>query len=156
MMTQLIEIPVPAVTQRQQLPDIQQLRSQEGQQIIVKGLSLVTPKVLTNSMTIAGTNATLAELRKMTLVLYSLGWERGQMIPLLFLNAMADGDGTTATTIPYAQSNFQFDNWAQVDWPKSYLLYANGQQAAGTPYTVMLNVSYVKLDSQNQPIVTAR
>lgn len=151
--SQLIEIPVPLATQRQRLPDVQQLRSQEGQTIIIKALRLVTPKVLTNAMTLTGVNAPLAELRKICLVLYSEGWEKGQMIPLLSLNDFADADATTATTIPYRNTPTRFNNWRNVDWAQSYLLYANGQPAANTPYVVLLDCEYIKLDAYGKPII---
>ena len=151
--SQLIEIPVPLATQRQRLPDVQQLRSQEGQTIIIKSLRLITAKVLANAMTLTGTNATLAELRKICLVLYSEGWEKGQMIPILSLNDVADADSTAATTIPYRNNPTRFNNWRNVDWAQSYLLYANGTPAAGTPYVVMLDVEYIKLDAQGKQII---
>lgn len=151
--SQLVEVPVPSATQRQRLPDTQQLRSQEGQTIIIKAIRLITPKVLTHAMTIAGTNAPLAELRKISLVLYSEGWEKGQMIPLLTLNDFADNDATAATTIPYRNHSTRLNNWRNVDWAQSYLLYANGQPAANTPYVVMFDVEYIKLDYQGKPII---
>lgn len=154
-MTQLIEIPVTQAQQKVPLPDIQQLRSQEGQIIIIQSLHLVTAKVLTNGMTIAGTNAPLAELQKICLVLYSRGWQRGQLIPLLSLNDMADSDATTATTIPYRNQSTRFANWRNVDFPQSFLQYANGTAAANVPYVIMLNCCYLKLDANLQPILGA-
>jgi len=151
--SQLIEIPVPLATQKQRLPDVQQLRSQEGQTIIIKALRLITNKVLTNAMVLTGTNATLAELRKICLVLYSEGWEKGQMIPLLSLNDMADADSANATTIPYRNKTTRFNNWRNVDWAQSYLLYANGVPAAGTPYVVLLEAEYIKLDKHGDEII---
>lgn len=151
--SQLVEVPVAVATQRQRLPDVQQLRSQEGQTIIIKAIRLITPKVLPNAMTIAGTNAPIAELQKICLVLYSEGWEKGQMIPLLTLNDVADADATTATTIPYRNQATRFNNWRNVDWAQSYLQYANGQAAANTPYVVMFDVEYIKLDAYGKPII---
>lgn len=156
-MSQLIEIPVGVNgQQRIQLPDIQQLRSTVDQTIIIKGLRLISPKVLSNGMTVAGTNAPLAELRKIALVLYSEGWERGQMIPLLTLNDVNDSDSAVATTIPFRNQAFKLADWSKVDWPKSYLLYANGTSSANAPYVVMMDVNYIKMDAKGQPITTPR
>lgn len=152
--SQLVECPVPSATQRQRLPDVQQLRSQEGQKIIIKAIRLITDKVLPFAMTLEGTNAPLAELQKICLVLYSQGWEKGQMIPVLSLNDMADADSANGTTIPYRNRTTRLNNWQNVDWAQSYLLYANGQPAAGTPYVVMFEVEYVKLDINGNPINT--
>jgi len=151
--SQLVEVPVLAATQKQRLPDIQQLRSQEGQTIIIKAIRLITAKVLPNAVTVALVNAPLAELVKICLVLYSEGWEKGQMIPVLTLNDMADANNAIATTIPYRNKTTRFNNWRNVDWAQSYLLYSNGTPAAGTPYAVMFDVEYIKLDAAGKPIV---
>lgn len=149
----LVEVPVPLPTQKQTLGDVQQLRSQEGQTIIIKAIRLITDKVLTNGMNIAGTNAPLAELQKMAVVLYSEQWQKGQFIPILVLNDMADADATAATTIPYRNRTTRFANWRNVDWAQSYIQYSNGTIAAGTPYVVLLEVEYEKLNSKGVPIV---
>ena len=153
---QLIEVLVEtAGTQKVMLPDLQQLRSMVGQDIIVKGISLVTDKVLTHAMNIDAVNAPLAELQKMTLVLFSERWQRGQMMPVLMMNPMADGDSAVATTIPYNNTPTKLDSWKNVDWPQSFLLYGNGTGgAANVPYVVMFRVDYVKLNAKGQPILT--
>lgn len=152
--SQLVEIPVTTNgLQKVKLPDVQQLRSQPGQTIIVKGIRLIPPKVLTNAMTTSGTNAPLAELRKISLVLYCEGWEKAQMIPLLLLNDFADNDAAVATTVPYRFHPTKFDDWRNVDWAQSYLLFANGLVSASTPYVVMFDVEYVKLDAQGKEII---
>lgn len=150
--SQLVEVPVTVVTQKVPLPDVQQLRSQQGQTIIIKSIRLITDKVLTNAMTIAGVNAPKAELQKICLVIYSEGWLKAQMIPVLSLNDMADADATAATTIPYRNKTTRFNNWRNVDWPQSYLLYANGQNSAPS-YTVMFDVEYIKFDAFGKEIV---
>lgn len=148
--SQLIEIPV---TQnglgRVNLPDIQQLRSQVGQVIIIKGLKLIPPTVLTNAPTLGGPNAPLTELVKMTLTIYCEGWEKGQLIPILTLNDFfIEGSGT-----PYRMNPTKFADWKNVDWSKTYLQFANGTVSAGTPYNVLIDVDYIKLDAQNQEII---
>lgn len=154
MTTQLIEIPVTVNgVQKVRLPDVQQLRSQQGQIIILQGMRFISPKVLTNGMTVSGTNITLAEARKICLVLYSEGWERGQMIPLLTMNDQNDSDATTATTIPFRNMSMKFNDWRNVDWAQSFLLYGNGLVSAGAPYVVMFDVDYLKLDAKGQPIL---
>lgn len=151
--SQLVEVPVTIGTQKQKLPDVQQLRSQEGQVIVIKGIRLITDKVSPNAATLNMINAPLAELQKIFLVLYSEQWEKGQMIPILTLNDMADADSTAATTIPYRNKATKLNSWRNVDWAQSYLLYASGQQSAGTVYCVMFDVEYIKLDAKGNPIV---
>jgi hypothetical protein len=59
--SQLIEIPVPAqVLSKVAIPDIQQLRSQVGQVIIVKALRLIPDSILATAPTLGGVNAPLA------------------------------------------------------------------------------------------------
>jgi hypothetical protein len=152
--SQLVEVPVGANgLTRINFPDIQQLRSQVGQTIIIKWIRLITAKVLTNAPTVGGVVAPIAELRKVSVTLYSEGWERGQLIPLLTLNDVADADATTATTIPYRNHPTRFANWKNVDWSKSYLQYSNGTQSANSPYVFVFDIGYVKLDARNQEIV---
>lgn len=152
--SQLVEVPVPTNgNQKIKLPDVQQLRSQEGQVIVIKAIRLITPKVLARGMTINAVNAPLAELQKISLTLYSEQWEKGQMIPLLTLNDMADADATAATTVPYRNKSTRFNNWRNVDWAQSYLLYSNGTVSANSPYVVMFDVEYIKLDAKGNPII---
>lgn len=152
--SQLVEIPVPAqVVQRVQLPDVQQLRSTLDNNIIIKAIRLITDKTLTNAPTIGTANATLGELRKISLVLYCEGWEKGQLIPILTLNDTADADAANATTIPYRNKTTRFNNWKNVDWSKSYLQYSNGTSSSGSAYSVLLEVEYVKLNSLGQEII---
>lgn len=148
--SQLIEIPVPALAvQRVQIPDIQQLRSQVGQTIIIKALRLIPASILTNAPTVGGINAPLTELVKISLVLYCEGWEKGQLIPILTLCDTF----TEASGVPFRPHTTMFDNWKNVDWSKSYLQYSNGTPSSGVAYTVVLEAEYVKLDAQNQEIV---
>lgn len=148
--SQLIEIPVPALAvQRVQIPDIQQLRSQVGQTIIIKAIRLIPATLLTNAPTIGGVNAPLTELVKISLVIYCEGWEKGQLIPILTLCDTF----TEASGVPFRPRTMMFDNWKNVDWSKSYLQYSNGTPSSGLAYTVVLEAQYVKLDANNQEIV---
>lgn len=150
--SQLIECPIPAVVvSKQQLPDVQNLRSQVGQSIIIKALRLITADVLAVSPLLGIANAALTELQKMSLVLYSEGWEKGQLIPLLSLvDIFTEGSG-----VPWRSNTVRFDNWQNVDWSKSYFQYSSGTPSNGTAYAVLLECEYVKLDSQGKPIVGA-
>lgn len=152
----LIEIQVPIGVQRVQFPDVQQLRGTNYETIIIKSVSLVTPKVLSHGILNGLENAPVTELRKMAAVLYSMGWERAQYIPVLFLNDTADADATTATTIPYKNTPPRFADWKRVSWDKCYLQFADGQPSAGAdPYTVIFEVQYMKFDAQGAPIEVA-
>jgi hypothetical protein len=153
--SQLVEVPVTiAGSQKVQLPDVQQLRSYINQDIVVKAIRLISAKVLANAPIGGQANATLAELRKISLVIYCEGWEKAQLIPILSLNDMADADSANATTIPYRNRTTRFDDWRNVDWSKSFLQYSNGSGgAAGVPYAVILEVEYQKFNPQGIPIV---
>lgn len=148
--SQLIEVPVLTNgKQRVPFPDIQQLRSNTVNRIIIKGIRLVTPDVSVGGAVTGNTNATLAELQKIFLVLYCEGWEKAQFIPALVLNDV----GTPAGTIAFRNNATRFNNWENVDWTKSYLQYANGTSTAGTPYCVMFDVEYIKLDGEGKLII---
>lgn len=138
---------------RVKIDDQPQLRSQDGVTIIHKALRLITPKILTDAPTAGAPNAPIAELQKISLVLYSEGWEKGQYIPLLTLNDMVDADSTAATTIPYRNKTTRLDNWKNVDWNKSYLQLSNGTATANSPYCVLIEVEYVRLDAGKKEIV---
>jgi len=148
----LVEIPVTGTGQKVKLPDVQQLRSQEGQTIIIKAIRLITPKVLLGAITLSLPNAPLGQLINMSLTIYSEGWLKGQDIPILVLNDMNDSDAAVGSTIPFRNKSTKFNNWRNVDWAQSYLLFANG--FLPTPsYAVLLDVEYVKLDANNRPII---
>lgn len=140
--SQLVEIPVTrsGVT-KVQFPDIQQLRSDQTQQIVIKMMRLVTGDFLTNGMITAGVNAPVTELQKISVVLYCEGWEKGQLIPILTMN-----DGTFAgSTFPHVYRPMYFNNWKNVDWSKSYVQFANGTASvADTPYVLMFDVLYTR------------
>ncbi len=143
----LMEIPVTVANQgRVNLPDTAQLRSTTDVKIILKSMRLITDPVLTNSVLVAGVAAPLAELQKMSLTIYAEGWEKGQTIPILTLNDMQ----TPGTLIPFKQGPTYFDNWTNVDWPKSYIQYSNGTVSAGTPYVVLIDIQYLRLNAQEK------
>ena len=146
----LIEIPVNNNgSQRIPLPDISQLRSTVDQRIVIKGLRLISAEVLTNGIINPNVTAPATELSKISLTLYAEGWEKGQSIPILTLNDMV----FTTGAIPYRFNATKFDNWVNVDFPKSYLQYANGTTSAGAPYVVLLDCEYIRLNAQNRMIV---
>lgn len=140
--SQLIEVNVTtAGLTKVNFPDIANLRNQEDQIIIIKKIQPIIDTVLTNAPISGNAVAPLAELQKISLVLYCEGWEKGQLIPVLSLNNMF----TEASNIPYRQTPVKFDSWRNLDWNKSYLQYSNGTVTANVPYTVVFDVEYVKL-----------
>ncbi len=148
--SQLIEVPV--ITNGQQrvnFPDIQQLRSMANQTIIIKGIDLIIAQVLSNGPITGLVTAPLAELAKMSLVIYCEGWEKAQFFPVLALNSMA----VPTAAIPFGQSRVKFSNWFNVDWSKTYIQYSNTTVSAGAPYCLLLNVQYEKLNAEGVPIV---
>lgn len=147
----LIEIPVTGTGQKVKLPDVQQLRSQEGQTIIIKGIRLITAKVLANAVSLQLANATRAQLINCTLTIYSQGWLKRENIPILCFNDMVDADSAVGTTIPYVNKAVKLNDFRNVDWAQSYLLFANG--FTPTPsYAVLLLVDYIKLNANGVAI----
>lgn len=149
--SQLIEVPVSSSgKQRIPFPDIQQLRSMTTQRIIIKGIRLITHEVLTNGPVTGNVNAPVTELVKISLVLYCEGWEKAQFIPVLILNDAPLPGGTFA----HRYHATRFNNWENVDWSKSYMQYSNGTSSVvDTPYCVMFDVEYIKLDASGKLIV---
>lgn len=130
-------------SQRVPFPDISQLRSTTDLKIVIKGLRLVPSSVLTNGVISSNVTAPDSELQKMALTIYAEGWEKGQTIPMLTFNDFQN------TIIPNRFNPTRFDNWVNVDWPKSYIQYANGTSSVGAPYVVLLDCEYVRLNAQN-------
>ncbi len=124
------------------LPVLATLRNDTTQNIIVKGLNLITAEVLARAPVKGTVNAPLAELQKMSLVLYSQGWLKGLNIPVLRLNDQATPGGT----FPHRYHPTKFNNWTQVDWEQSFLQYSNGSTSANAPYTVIFEIDYLKLN----------
>jgi hypothetical protein len=151
--SQLIEVLLNTAdigTSKKVFPDVQQLRSLANQRIIITAMRLITLDVLTFAPISGFANATLAELKKIVLVIYCEGWEKAQYIPLLTMNDVA----TPAGTFPYRNNATKFSNWQNVDWSKTYLLYCNGTGGvAGAPYAIMFDVEYIKLDADGQVII---
>lgn len=148
-----IEIPVTLNGQFQvPFPDQPQLRSKMDQKIVIKGIRLITPDVLSNAWLSGNANAPVTELQKMSATFYAEGWEKGQKIPLLTLNGMQLQGGTA----PNAQEWTRVDDWVNVDWPKCFLTFSNGTGgSAGATYSVVMDILYVKLDAQNNEIKRA-
>lgn len=140
--SQLIEINVTANgLSTVSLPDVANLRNQDDQVVIIKKIGLITPSVLTNAPISGNAVAPLTELQKMTLVLFCEGWQKGQNIPILSLNSMfTEGSGE-----PFRTNPVRFDSWRNLDWNKCFLQFSNGTVSAGQPYTVLIEVEYVKI-----------
>lgn len=145
----LIEIPVLTDGKgKVTFPDVPQLRNTTLQTVIIKAIRLVTSDLLTNAPINGNVAIPLAEAKKISIILYAEGWEKGQNIPLLVLNDVA----TPAGTFPYRYEKTSFANWKNVDWNKSYAQYSNLTSSANTPYVIMLEVEYIKLDSNGVEI----
>jgi len=148
--SQLIEIPVITNGLGQiQIPQLQNLQNDTDQKVIIKAMRCIPPTVLTNAPNSGNAVAPLTELQKISLVLYCEGWIKGQNIPILTLvDTFTEGSG-----IPYRNRSVQLSNWQNIDWNKSFLQYSNGTVTAGVPYTVLLEVEYVKLDKSGNVII---
>lgn len=126
-------------------PDIPNLRNQSEQLIIIKAMRLVTDEVLTNAPISGLPVAPLAELKKMTVVLYCEGWQKGQSVPILFFNDMQVPNGTA----PASWTKYKLDSWRNLDWNKSTIQYSNGTPSAGASYAVVFNIEYVRMIKNN-------
>lgn len=134
--------------QRVPFPDISQLRSTAYQAIVIKGFRLIPPEVLTNGIISSNTTAPTSELQKMSVTFYAEGWEKGQTIPIMTFNDFHFATGST----PFRFNPTKLDNWVNLDFPKSYIQFANGTVSAGAPYVVLLDCEYIRLDAQGQLI----
>lgn len=133
-------------------PDQNQLRSLANQKIIIKCISLVSADALVRAPISGLLTSPVAELQKISLVLYSTGWERGLSIPLLHLNPLNLPGGA----VPHMYRKVNFADWADIDWSKSYIQYAGGTTGsvvAGGNYAVMLAIEYSRLGGDGQPII---
>lgn len=65
---------------------------------------------------------------------------------------MADADAATATTIGYSNTPVKLADWKRVDFPQSFLQFANGTVSANAPYVVMLLCDYLIVDDSGQMI----
>lgn len=150
--SQIIEIPVSAgATSPIKFPQTQELMSDDTKTIIIKGMRVITDKVLTDAPLTGGPVAPLTELVKLSVVIYAEGWLKGQMIPILTLNDVADADSANATAIPYRTRTTRFSNWRRVEWNKCLLVASNGTVLV-PPYTVVIEVEYERLDTNGDII----
>lgn len=148
--SQLIEIPVTNGKGKVTFPDVQQLRSQANQVIVIKAIRLITIDLLTNGVITGFVNAPIAELQKMSLVIYCEGWEKAQYLPILELNDTTVPGGTA----PHRYHQTRFNNWQNVDWSKTFIQFSNGTTSSTDDgYVVMLDVEYIKLDASNSEII---
>lgn len=150
--SQLIEIPVTrSGLQQVTVPDIQQLRSTTTRKIIIKSMRLISADFLTHAPVSGNVTAPDAELQKIVMNIYCEGWQKGQLMPILTLNdTNANGSG-----LAHRYHSTRFNNWQDVDWSKTILQYVNGTSSAigDAAYSVLIDVEYIVLNSNNQEIV---
>ena len=141
--SQLIEVAVTTVTSKINFPDISNLRNESDQIVIIKAIRLIVAGVLSNAPTLGFVTAPDSEIIKTTLVLYSEGWEKGQLIPTNILNDMTVPGGNA----PYKQLPTKFDSWSNLDWSKSFIQFSNGTASApgDDGYAFLFDVEYVKM-----------
>jgi hypothetical protein len=129
-----LQIPTGAPT-KVMFPDLPNLRNQSDQAILIKYLEIFTATVVPTTPNGAA-NAPIAELKKAVVVLYVNGEESIYRIPLLKLNRLNDFAN------PYQDKHEDFEDLKNVDWAKSYILFASAP--ANTPYSILFGVSYLK------------
>ena len=149
--SQLIEIPVltNGLSQVPQFPTQPNLQSDTEKIIILKALRVIPVEVLAAGPTSGNPTVPLTELAKLSLSIYCEGWLKAQNIPLLTLiDTFIEGSG-----VPFRNRTMQFNNWERVMWEKCTLDYSNGTASAGTPYTILLEAEYVRLNKDWQEII---
>lgn len=148
--SQLIEIQV--LTNGQSsvpFPTVPNLTNDTVQNIVIKAIRVIPVEVLATGPIKGSATAPLAELQKMSLSIYCEGWLKGQNIPMLtMVDTFIEGSG-----VPYRDRTMQFNNWQSVTWEKTELVYGNGTSSAGAPYTVLVEVEYMKLNKNGMEIV---
>lgn len=132
------------------IPESQQLKSDTDQTIITKAVRLVSLDALAFGVISGFPNAPITELQKISLTLYSQGWEKGHNIPILTLNDVVG----PSTGTPYRYHQQKFADWRKVAWDnRSFLKYSNGSGGAvpgATGYVVMLQVDYVRINANGE------
>lgn len=148
--SQLIEVQVTANGLSEiEFPTIPNLQNNTQQNIVIKAMRVIPAEVLVAGPLSGAGTAPLTELVKMSLNIYCEGWLKAQNIPMLTLvDTFIEGTG-----IPYRNRTMQFANWQSVTWEKTKLEYSNGQFSAGAPYTVLLEVEYVKYNQNGIQII---
>jgi hypothetical protein len=146
----LIEIPVLANGSSEiAFPDVPELRNDTSQKVVIKAMRVIIDSVLTRGPVTGNVTSPLTELQKISLVLYCESWIKGKNIPILTLN----DNFVEASGACWHNRTMQFANWENVDWSKSILKFSNGTTSAQQPYTVLLEVEYLKLNPQGFEII---
>lgn len=127
---QAIEVPVPngSTLTRFFFQDQPQLRN-----AYIKGIQFYTPTVLTATPNTGSTPATLADMRKTTLTLYSGDLQVVFNMPILNLNEINDFTSPFTFNLPDIQN-------ITISWVKSYLQLSSA--AATTNVAFSLGVYY--------------
>lgn len=127
---QAIEVPVPngSTLTRFFFQDQPQLRN-----AYIKGIQFYTPTVLTATPNTGSTPATLADMRKTTLTLYSGDLQVVFNMPILNLNEINDFTSPFTFNLPEIQN-------ITISWVKSYLQLSSA--AATTNVAFSLGVYY--------------
>lgn len=127
------------------------LRSDTDQTIVVKAIRVTVPGKLAFGPITGLPIAPVSELQKITLTIYSEGWERGHNIPILNLNDVTVPGGTE----PFRRTSFKLNDWRKIDWPSSFFKWSNGSGGiapGATGYCIMLEIEYVRLNKRGEPV----
>lgn len=137
---QLVELQVPATGaagQRFYFQDQPQLRSQQGQMVIIESIETFSDQAVPNSPLSNNPGPTVAQLTSAFLVLNVRGYEDVQLVPLAAINRVYADTG--AGFVPYVNDLFLLQDLYAVDWTKSYVQIA---AAAGTAFAFLFGVRY--------------
>lgn len=133
---------------RLQFDDVPELRNSANKRIIIKGIRVIVPGLTVAPFNVGTVLAPLTELQKIYLNIYSEEWIKAQAIPILELNdVFIEGSG-----IPFRTASTRLNNWENLDWSKTEIIYAQGT-ACAVDCTLVVEVEYVNIDNMGQEII---
>lgn len=144
----LVQVAIAAGQSLIQFKDVPELRNSPTRRVIIKGIRLVIPGLVSTPLNVGNVLAPLTELVKMYLNIYCEGWIKSQGTPILeFNDVYIEGSG-----IPFRTASTRLNNWENLDWSKTQIQYGQGLTAA-IDCTVALDVEYVNIDNAGEEIV---
>jgi hypothetical protein len=137
---ELVELICPANSgNRVFFQDVQQLRAQSGQNVEVVAIDAFSNQAVSLSPT-GNTMIAIADFKKAFLVLNEGGRELKNKIPLALLNRVDADFSVAANFVPGQVLPFEFESLRNVDWTKSYVMFASAPVA--TSFSVLFGVHY--------------
>lgn len=144
----LVQVAVAAGQGEVSFKTVPELLNSPSKRVIIKGIRVVVPGLVVAPADVGTVLAPLTELQKMYLNIYCEGWQKAQLTPILTFNdVFIEGSG-----IPMRFASTRLNNWENLDWSKTKIVFAQGTVAVGD-YTVVLDVDYVNIDNAGLEII---